>query len=199
VEISSSLTHPTTGNQIDGWAPKQVLWSLVKLPGENNLLHVFNTHMQVVSLLFILSLHSLSSFSLFILSLVHCLSLVRSPSFSLFQASYYDAPSDTSDMARAKQVSELAAFVKEKVYGEETGPRFPALICGDFNLDALDHKHQVAAAVCLKCIRLTVWICRVLILLITFGCWIFSLGSSTRPQTALWCVTWRMRRWASIL
>ena len=36
------------GNQIDGWAPKQVLWSLVKLPGgENNLLHVFNTHMQV--------------------------------------------------------------------------------------------------------------------------------------------------------
>jgi hypothetical protein len=36
------------GNQIDGWAPKQVLWSLVKLPGDNNLLHVFNTHMQVL-------------------------------------------------------------------------------------------------------------------------------------------------------
>jgi hypothetical protein len=61
------------GNQIDGWAPKQVLWALIRLPGEDNLLHVFNTHMQ---------------------------------------ASYYDAPSGVSDMARAKQVAELAQFVK---------------------------------------------------------------------------------------
>ncbi len=90
------------GNQIDGWAPKQVLWALIQLPGEANLLHVFNTHMQ---------------------------------------ASYYDAPSGVSDMARAKQVTELAMFVKEKVYGG-SGPRYPALICGDFNLDAIDARHQ---------------------------------------------------------
>lgn len=49
------------GNQIDGWAPKQVLWALVQLPGPDNFVHVFNTHMQ---------------------------------------ASYFDAPSNTSDMAR---------------------------------------------------------------------------------------------------
>ena len=65
------------------------------------------------------------------------------------KASYYDAPSDTSDIARAKQVTELAAFVKEKVYGEPTGPRYPALICGDFNLDAIDHKHKVCFALLL--------------------------------------------------
>lgn len=59
------------------------------------------------------------------------------------KASYYDAPSDTSDMARAKQVSELASFVREKVYGNASGSRHPALICGDFNLDAIDHKRKV--------------------------------------------------------
>ena len=90
------------GNQIDGWAPKQVLWALVQLPG-GTLLHVFNTHMQ---------------------------------------ASYYDAPSDTSDLARAKQIEEMAAFVRRKVYEEDSGPPHPALILGDFNLDARTHNHQ---------------------------------------------------------
>lgn len=56
------------------------------------------------------------------------------------QASYYDAPSDSSDMARAKQVNEIAAFVKEKVYGREK--RYPALIMGDFNLDSRTHKNE---------------------------------------------------------
>jgi endonuclease/exonuclease/phosphatase family metal-dependent hydrolase len=93
------------GNQIDGWSPKQVLHALVKLPGADNLIHVFNTHMQ---------------------------------------ASYYDAPSQSSDLSRAKQINELAEFVKLKVYdkAQNNGKIYPALILGDFNLDARTHKHE---------------------------------------------------------
>lgn len=102
--IQTDSHYYRLGNQIDGWAPKQVLWALVKLPGRGNYLNVFNTHMQ---------------------------------------ASYYDAPSDTSDMARAKQINEMAAFVRQKVYETNpAGPHYPALILGDFNLDARTHlKH----------------------------------------------------------
>ena len=93
--VETDSHYYSLGNQIDGWAPKQVLYARVKL-GADRFLHVFNTHMQ---------------------------------------ASYYDAPSSSSDLARAKQIDELADFVHRKVYGVP-GVRHPALVLGDFNLDA---------------------------------------------------------------
>lgn len=44
--ITATDTHTyTKGNQIDGWVPKQVIWTLVKLPNDR-LINIFNTHMQ---------------------------------------------------------------------------------------------------------------------------------------------------------
>lgn len=45
--ISATDTHTyRLGREIDGWMPKQVLWTLLKLPGNDTYLNVFNTHMQ---------------------------------------------------------------------------------------------------------------------------------------------------------
>lgn len=94
--VATDSHYYTKSSQIDGWAPKQVLWALVQLPNPGSFVHVFNTHMQ---------------------------------------SSYSHAPSEASLMARAAQVVELAAFVKDKVYGSGDA-RHSAIICGDFNLDA---------------------------------------------------------------
>lgn len=86
----------TQGNKIDGWLPKQVQWSLIRL-SDNGYLHVFNTHMQ--------STHS------------------------QWNAKF------TSDGIRMTQLEEMAQFVKEKM---DLFP-YPALLCGDFNLDSLHY------------------------------------------------------------
>jgi len=84
--------HYTSSVLIDSFAPKIVLWTLVKLP--QFYLHVFNTHMQ--------STHTGWS-------------------------------TEQTAMARARQMEELAFFVRQKMNAH---PHATALICGDFNLDA---------------------------------------------------------------
>lgn len=92
--ISASDTHTyTKGNQIDGWMPKQVLWTLLKLP-EDRFLNLFNTHMQAT--------HS------------------------------HRPNKPASDVVRHRQIEELATFAREKM----STYKYPALICGDFNLDS---------------------------------------------------------------
>lgn len=86
----------TLGNKIDGWVPKQVLWTLVKLPNDR-FINIFNTHMQ---------------------------------------ATHTHLPDMTSsDLIRSKQVEEMALFVSSKMQTY----KFPALVCGDFNLCARKH------------------------------------------------------------
>lgn len=92
--ISASDTHTyTKGNQIDGWMPKQVLWTLLKLP-DNRFLNLFNTHMQAT--------HS------------------------------HRPNKPASDVVRHRQIEEMAQFAREKMHTY----KYPALICGDFNLDS---------------------------------------------------------------
>ena len=44
--ITATDSHTyTRGNQIDGWVPKQVIWTLVKLPNDR-FINIFNTHLQ---------------------------------------------------------------------------------------------------------------------------------------------------------
>jgi endonuclease/exonuclease/phosphatase family metal-dependent hydrolase len=86
--------HYSSSVLIDSYAPKIVLWSLVKLPQHARYFHVFNTHMQ--------STHTGWS-------------------------------AEQTVRARAHQVEEMAFFVRKKM---SLHPGAPALICGDFNLDA---------------------------------------------------------------
>lgn len=44
--VATDSHYYTKSSQIDGWAPKQVLWALVQLPKPGSFVHVFNTHMQ---------------------------------------------------------------------------------------------------------------------------------------------------------
>lgn len=44
--LETEAHHYTRAALIDSWAPKMVLWSLIRLPNSHQYLHVFNTHLQ---------------------------------------------------------------------------------------------------------------------------------------------------------